>query len=84
MMPIKYSQSKFPPAPILKVKMSAPRESAREEQLPAFIDTGADFTLVPLSWLLRIDAPNVLNQMILLLDGPQEQTDVLNRRPLRF
>ena len=27
---------------------------------------------------------NVLNQLILLLDGPNEQTDVLERRPLRL
>jgi hypothetical protein len=106
----------------------------------ALIDTGGDFTTVPLNWLLGIDAPevrwaylrglwseqrpvtlylvdlhlengilpgvevigideddieteedreivlgrNVLNQLILLLDGPDEQTDVLERRPLRL
>jgi len=27
---------------------------------------------------------NVLNQLILLFDGPRLQTDVLTRRPLRF
>jgi len=103
------------------------------------VDTGADFTLVPLSWLLRVDAPesrwaylrglwseqrpvtlylvdlhletgvlpgvevagiedtempeedreivlgcNILNQLILLLDGPQKQTDILSRRPMKF
>ena len=138
-MPTPYSRSQFPPVPILKVKISAPREAAHEEQMPALIDTGADFTLVPLSWLLRVDAPeegwayarglwseqrqvtlylinlhldigilpgievvgieddeenevdreivlgrNVLNQMILLLDSLQEQTDVLNRRPSKL
>jgi hypothetical protein len=27
---------------------------------------------------------NILNQLILLLDGPNEQTDVLEQRPLRL
>lgn len=27
---------------------------------------------------------NVLNQLILLLDGPHRQTEILDRRPLRF
>lgn len=136
-MPTPYD-NEFPPAPVLPVKLSAPREPAREERWPALVDTGADFTLVPLSWLLRVDAPearwvylrglwgeqrqvtlylvdlhldigvlagvevagiedeetpedqeivlgrNILNQLVLLLDGPQKQTDVLNRRPVRF
>jgi hypothetical protein len=126
----------IPPAPVLSVKISAPREPAPTEPLPALLDTGADYTLVPLSWLLRVDAPearwaflrglwseqrqvtlylvdlhldigtlagvevvgvedeeldqeivlgrNILNQVILLLDGPHQQTDVLDRRPVRF
>jgi hypothetical protein len=139
-MPTKYSHQKFPPAPTLNIKLSPPREAAQTDIMPALIDTGGDFTLVPLSWLLRIDAPevryaylrglwgeqrqvtlylvdlhldkgvlpgievvgfegdadetgeeqevvlgrNVLNLLILLLDGPREQTDVLARRPSKF
>jgi hypothetical protein len=139
-MPTDYSHQKFPPAPILKVKLSRPGEATQIEAGPALIDTGGDFTTVPLNWLLQIDAPevrwaylrglwseqrpvtlylidlhfendvlpgievigieeddiefeddreivlgrNVLNQLILLLDGPHQQTDILERRPLRF
>ncbi len=139
-MPAEYSHQKFPPAPILEVKLSQPGETAEMEAKPALIDTGGDFTTVPLNWLLQIDAAevrwaylrglwseqrpvtlylvdlhfdngvlpgievvgldeddieaeedreivlgrNVLNQLILLLDGPHQQTDVLERRPLRF
>lgn len=139
-MPTKYNQQKIPPAPILKVKLSQPGQAAQTEALPTLIDTGADFTLVPLNWLLQIDASevrwaylrglwsaqrpvtlylvdfhfdhgilpgievagieeddieteadreivlgrNVLNRLILLLDGPAQQTDVLERRPVRF
>jgi len=103
----------------------------------ALVDTGADFTLAPLQWLLEIDAPevrwaflrglwsearhvtlylvdvhfenvvlpgievagveydsendaeivlgrNALNNLILLLDGPREQADLLERRPLQL
>jgi hypothetical protein len=106
----------------------------------ALVNTGGDFTTIPLNWLLEIDAPevrmaylrglwseqrpvtlylvdihlengvlpgvevvgideddieteadreivlgrNVLNQLILLLDGPNQQTDILDRRPTRL
>ena len=132
-MGIEYSQDKFPPAPILLVRFSAPQESTQMDSIPALIDTGGDFTLVPMSWLIRINAPevrsaflrglwseqrlvtvyyvdlhlenetlpaievigvedaeesaevilgrNVLNRLIMLLDGPREQTDVLRQRP---
>ena len=133
-----YTHAKFPPAPVLNVRLSAPRDMARVGPFPALIDTGGDFTLVPLSWLLDVGAPevrwaylrglwseqrpvtlylldvhldsgvlpgvevigvegeeadedqeiilgrNVLNQLILLLDGPHKEVDVLERRPPRF
>lgn len=135
----KYSRAKIPPVPILNIKLSPPSEAAKTESLSAMVDTGSDFTLVPLSWLLQINAPesrsaylrglwserqlvtlylvdlhleegvlvavevvgledeeeideeldvilgrNILNKLILLLDGPRTQTDVLGRRPKRF
>lgn len=139
-MPIEYSREKFPAAPILPVRLSQPGEPSQTETIPALIDTGGDFTTVPLNWLLQIDAPevrwaylrglwseqrpvtlylvdlhfekgilpgieavaideddieteddneivlgrNVLNQLVLLLDGPNQQTDILERRPLKF
>ena len=139
-MPTEYSREKSPPAPTLLVRLSQPGEAPHLETMLALIDTGGDFTTVPLNWLLGIDAPevrwaylrglwseqrpvtlylvdlhlengilpgvgvigideddieteedheivlgrNVLNQLILLLDGPNEQTDVLERRPSRL
>ena len=133
-MPTPYQQDRFPYAPVLPVRLSAPHEAAYAVSFSALIDTGADFTLVPLAWLVQIDAPesryaylrglwseqrqvtlylvdlhlttgvlpgvevagiddeteqeivlgrNVLNQLILLLDGSHLQTDVLERRPSR-
>jgi hypothetical protein len=139
-MPIEYSREKFPSAPVLSVRLSQPGEPSQTETMLALIDTGGDFTTVPLNWLLQIDAPevrwaylrglwseqrpvtlylvdlhfekgvlpgieavaideddieteddneivlgrNVLNQLVLLLDGPNQQTDILERRPLKF
>jgi len=135
-----YSNQKIPPAPTLPVSFSRPGESEQTEQKIALIDTGGDFTTVPLSWLLEIDAPefrwaylrglwsdqrpvtlylvdvhldigvlpgmevigipdeeietaddyevvlgrNILNRLIILLDGPTKQTNFLERRPLKF
>ena len=72
-MSIEYSRQKLPPAPILKIKLSPPREAAQTDSVPALIDTGADFTLVPLSWLLRIDAPEVRWAYLRGLWGEQRQ-----------
>ena len=54
---IAYANSKFPPAPILNIALSAPGEGAQTELAPALIDTGSDFTLVPEKWLRGLDAP---------------------------
>ena len=54
-----YSHTNFPPAPILEIRLSPPLERAQTGWLPALIDTGADFTIVPLHWLIQIDAPEV-------------------------
>ena len=134
-----YNHNKIPPAPILDIQFSPPGESASMGSVPALVDTGSDFTLVPLSYLLRMDAPearaaflrglwseqrpvtvylvdlhlenrvlpdievvgiedesseteeeseiilgrNVLNRLILLLDGPSEYAEILERRPIR-
>ena len=128
-----FDHQKFPPAPVLEIRLSAPREAERTDPLTALVDTGSDFTIVPLEHLLRVNAPesrsaqvrglwgeahsvtmylvdlsfgnltlpgievigdnqetetilgrNVLNRLILLLDGNLLQTDILARRPLRL
>lgn len=139
-MSIEYNREKFPSAPVLPVRLSQPGGSSQTNTMPTLIDTGGDFTTIPLNWLLQIDAPevrwaylrglwseqrpvtlylvdlhfekgvlpgieavaineddieadddneivlgrNVLNQLVLLLDGPNQQTDILERRPLKF
>jgi hypothetical protein len=136
---IPYAKSKFPPAPVLTIALSAPGEGPQTGLASALIDTGSDFTLVPEKWLQNLDAPrsrparvrglwsayqevtlflidihldigilpgievvrvlksagifendeivlgrNVLNLLILLLEGPAQQTSILERRLRRF
>ena len=139
-----YSHTKLPPAPVLEIQLSAPGDPPGITKLTALIDTGADFTIVPLHWLLDIHAPearsayvrgmwserqlitlylvdihlehgtlpamevigietddeimndadieadqeqevilgrNVINLLWLLLEGPRQQTTILERRP---
>ena len=135
-MPSKYDFEKFPPAPVLEIRVSVPYGAAGDEIHIALIDTGSDFTIMPLSLVAKMDAPesrlanvralwgesriitlyyvdihfetgtipnvevigspdasrdneiilgrNVLNRLILLLDGHEAQTDILKQRPRRI
>jgi hypothetical protein len=140
MITTKYTSTKIPVAPVVNVSLSAPGERVKTVEYPALIDTGGDFTTVPLDWLLQVDAPevrgaymrglwspqravalylvdlhianevlpgvevvgipeddievledreivlgrNALDNLIILLDGPQRQCSILERTPLRF
>jgi predicted aspartyl protease len=134
-----FTTHKFPPAPILPLRLSSPGEPASSSEYQDLIDTGSDFTLVPLRYLLAINAPetrsafvrglfsqqqlvtlylvdihtdigvfmgyevigigqtddgfedeeiilgrNVLNRLYLFLNGPDSETQLLERRPRRF
>ena len=133
-----YDELKYPPAPVLELRMSCPDSSPSSAPVSALIDSGSDFTLAPEKWLIEIGAPvlrtasarglwsdyrsvmlylvdlhleqgvltnvevvgvsshdpeddqemilgrNVLNKLIVLLDGPRLQNEVLQRRPLKF
>lgn len=43
----------------MNLLLSAPGESPSSHSYVALVDTGADFTLIPLPWLLTIDASEV-------------------------
>lgn len=43
----KYSYAYFPPIPVLDISFSAPEQEAWQGPYEAFIDSGADFTIVP-------------------------------------
>jgi predicted aspartyl protease len=124
------SETTYTPIPALLVGLRAPDSGRSQSLLPAIVDTGADMTLVPLSMLEQISAPeldevrlrrhwgetttattylidmelgadilpgvevvgdlygetvllgrNVINKLLLLIDGPGLSTDLLTRRP---
>ncbi len=54
-----FSRAYFPPMPVIDVWIAAPTEQTWAGPFTAIIDTGADFTLVPLSWLLPLSPPVV-------------------------
>lgn len=132
-MAIPYDFSKIPAAPNLEIQVSAPETFSFSEPLRALVDTGADFSVVPLQYLLSVDAPetrsafarglwgkrqpvtlylvdirleigtfsgievigtddedeailgrNVLNKLFLLLEGPNQQIQILERVPKKL
>ncbi|MDM8527731.1 retroviral-like aspartic protease family protein [Anaerolineales bacterium HSG24] len=50
-MKFSYDTSYFPPAPTIEIWLSAPDESTAQGPLMAFIDTGADLSLIPMAYL---------------------------------
>jgi len=72
-MPTPYQQDRFPYAPVLPVRLSVPHEAAHADIFSALIDTGADFTLVPLACLVQIDAPESRYAYVRGLWGEQRQ-----------
>lgn len=54
-----YSTAYWPPAPVIQLRVSAPFEAAPGPMTTALIDTGADFTLIPLDMLLKVGAPEI-------------------------
>ena len=51
-----YSRDYQPSAPVVEVGLSQPESAANEIQLTAFLDTGADATLIPIGALRQTSA----------------------------
>lgn len=54
-----HSADYFPPIPTLIIGLRAPDGSQSHGAVPAIIDTGADITLVPLTLLEQVSAPEM-------------------------
>lgn len=54
-----HSADYFPPIPTLVIGLRAPDGSQSQGAVPAIIDTGADITLVPLTMLEQVGAPEM-------------------------
>lgn len=52
-----YSTDYLPAAPMIEVNLSLPYETFRGGTLLAFVDAGADATIVPTRYLVQLDAP---------------------------
>ncbi|MEW5868605.1 MAG: hypothetical protein AB1894_04965 [Chloroflexota bacterium] len=59
-----YNRQTTPPIPVIEVFLSLPGESQKVGPLPGFIDTGADGTLIPASYLEQIHAAFVDEAML--------------------
>lgn len=59
-MKFKYDRQYFPPAPSIEIKLGVPDEAFLMKPLVAFVDTGADGSIVPIKYidLLHIQADN--------------------------
>ncbi len=60
----RYSRNYFPPAPTMDVSFITAAESLRVGPLPALVDSGADGTIVPISYLDEIHAPPTVEMVI--------------------
>ena len=54
-----YSNEHSPSAPVLEITLGAPGTPPTLGPLEAFVDTGADATLIPMRYLRRIEARKV-------------------------
>jgi len=54
-----YSTEYVPAAPVMKIRLGAPGESVILGPLEAFVDTGADATLIPVEYLKQVGARKV-------------------------
>lgn len=52
-----YLQAVFPPIPVLEVVLSAPASDHWSGSFTAIVDSGADFTIIPLALIKSLDAP---------------------------
>jgi predicted aspartyl protease len=59
-----YSARYQPPMPAVEIALGAPEADYSLGPLPAILDTGADITVVPQEYLIRLDAPIVAGEYL--------------------
>jgi hypothetical protein len=52
-----YSSGYFPPAPIIDISLGAPAQELALGPITAFVDTGADITLIPARYINQLALP---------------------------
>lgn len=75
---IPYDDDYTPPAPVLTVRIvgSGGGKRPKSETIQALVDTGADFTLLPLDLLQRINAPFIRSHRMRGLLGQSTPVDI--------
>jgi hypothetical protein len=58
-MTYQYSFAYFPPVPVLNIELSFPDHARWQGPFTAIIDSGADFTIIPLAIVITFDPPVV-------------------------
>ena len=71
-MPISFSAEKTPPVPVLPIQISFPSQPPTSAVISALVDTGSDFSLIPLRYLLPIDAPEMRSAFVRGLFGERQ------------
>lgn len=71
-MSVPFTPEKLPPAPVMPIRLSSPGEPAAANEYAALLDTGSDFTLVPLRYLLGINAPETRSAFVRGLFSQQQ------------
>jgi hypothetical protein len=54
-----YLDTYTPPAPVLEIELCAPESSEWYGPYPALVDTGADFSVIPLELLRPLNPPSI-------------------------
>jgi predicted aspartyl protease len=54
-MKFSYDRSYSPAAPVVNIQIGVPGEAVNNTEYPAFIDTGADGTIIPSAYLRQFD-----------------------------
>jgi predicted aspartyl protease len=71
-----YDRDYSPPAPALPIELAYPGESPRVGPVRAFVDTGADGSFIPTSYLETLDVPILYPTRVRLMFGPPYAVNV--------
>ena len=59
-----YNRDYFPPAPSIDIMIISAAEDLRVGPLTAFVDSGADGSLIPINYLNQIHAPTTVEMSL--------------------
>jgi predicted aspartyl protease len=75
-MNFKYNTDYFPPAPQMQIRLGIPGESLKIGPLLAFVDSGADATIVPLRYIRSLNVQAEDSKFMRSQWGEHRQVDI--------